>query len=97
MDWRETDPNLWVLNLSGDVKIAVFKPIYDRQHWHFAVNSKDSTEGFVSRQSAQAAELEWAIAQIGAVKQQLDQAEYEAKAALEALQPQTSTRDKAER
>lgn len=81
MKWQETSGDIWTITLGNSlVKIATFKPTYDRQHWHFSINNKDSSEGFGSLQGAQAAALRAAIAQISETRKQLEQAEQDAAA-----------------
>jgi hypothetical protein len=91
MNWQETSPNIWVLNLgNGTVTLTVFKSRYELQCWHFSINDKDNTEPFQSLQAAKDAGLKLAIAQIDHTLRHLAEAKQEA----EALLPTEQTRAK---
>jgi len=85
MQWQETDPDVWVLQLGqGTVTITVFKTAADREHWRFAINTKTFDDGFGSLPGAKDAGLIWAIAQISETRRHLEQAQREAEALLPA-------------
>jgi uncharacterized protein YprB with RNaseH-like and TPR domain len=49
--------------------LAVFRPNYDRDNWHFSLNDKDNDTPYLTREAAQAAALHAAIAWIDSMEQ----------------------------
>lgn len=76
--WKETSHLIWTLTLNNDtIKLAVFRPTYDRERWHFSINDRDSHSGYSIRQEAKDAALQAALEQIEQTLQQLEQAKQE--------------------
>lgn len=63
MAWRETSRDIFSLDLAAGIRLAVFRPTYEGERWHYSMNGKDSVDGFSSLQAAQTAALMFAIAQ----------------------------------
>lgn len=57
MIWKETDSNIWRLQIKS-LRIAVFRPLYDRNNWYYSIDQKDSKRSFSTHTAAQAASLE---------------------------------------
>ena len=55
--WQEQTPKIYTFTLDNSLKLAVFRPSYDRSLWYYSINSKDSKVGYQTPEIAQTESL----------------------------------------